>query len=230
MKYNTKFFKDAFPEWKRKKDSVLLRWFYRPISFFGASIFAHTGLTSNQVSFLSMIVAIVACSMFLFSNEIINYVGWFLLVLWMIMDCIDGNLARSIKSYPYGDFIDAASSYTLIALMFPCLGINAFLNGGFFFQKGFVWLVFLGAITGISDVLARLFYQKYLTNSYEYNDNNADNTVKKTGKLAIINDRVGKELGLNGLLIPALLLCLIFGMRFLFSFLVLLKKTKCLKK
>lgn len=236
-------FRESFPEWKRKKDSFLLRYFYRPISFYGASVANRLGLTSNQVSFLSLIVAVLACALFLFDNLIIKMIGSVLVVVWMIMDCVDGNLARTVKSYPYGDFIDAISSYTLIALLFPCLGVSVFNSGGVMIEPKSLILVFVGCMTGMFDALARLYYQKYLNNRSVYVEKK-EIEEEKNGKLSKLNDRVGKEIGLNGLLIPFLIVATainaidvfiivyfcFYGLRFLISFLVLIRKTKCLKK
>lgn len=246
MKQNAKFFRDSFPEHKRKIDSFLLHIFYRPISFYGAALANQLGLTSNQVSFISWFFAVLGPAAFLFESKTIKLIGCFLVFVWIILDCVDGNLARSIKSYKYGDFIDAISSYTLIAVLFPCLGYSVFCSGGFIFAPANAVIVLIGAFTGMSDTLARLYYQKYQNNSYEYIDERSgnDSRITKDSLISRINNRTSKEIGLAGAMIPFLFVATIFDLidifvcfyflfyasKFVLAFAVLLKKSKCLKK
>ena len=53
MKYTPKYFYDNLPAWKRKKDPILSRLFYRPASFLTASIFSNLGIGANTVSYYS---------------------------------------------------------------------------------------------------------------------------------------------------------------------------------
>lgn len=247
-KYSSQYFKQNFPEWKRKKDSVLLKYFYRPLSFYVASFACHLGLTSNRVSFISLLIAILGCVAFIPNNITANLLGCILITIWMVLDCVDGNLARCVKSYPYGEFIDAISSYTLIAFLFPCIGVAAYLNAGVLTHSSCIWLIFIGGLTGVFDSLSRLCYQKYQNNSLDYEKNSLKSdkgeAIKKESTLLKINDRINKEIALNGLLIPWLYVATIthtydlfvtfyflyYGATFLGTLIILIKKSKCLKK
>ena len=116
-KYTIRFFKETLPEWKRKKDSFVLKLFFRPLSFVTSSIAANLNITANTVSYFSILLAIVACILFLIPNFICNIFGAIFVNLWILSDCTDGNLARSVKKQPFGDFADSASSYILIAFL-----------------------------------------------------------------------------------------------------------------
>ena len=50
MKYTAKYFKDGMPEWKRKKDPILSRLFYRKAAFSVAAVAANAGISANAVS------------------------------------------------------------------------------------------------------------------------------------------------------------------------------------
>lgn len=131
MHYTAKYFKDNFPEWKYQKDFITTRLFYRPVSFYTAAFCANHGISANAVSVFSTFVALLACMMFLFARYELNILGAVLVSVWGILDCTDGNLARTVGAQPFGGFVDAESSYTLICFLGSELGISVyFTNGG----------------------------------------------------------------------------------------------------
>ena len=101
--------------------------------------------------------------MFLFGRYECNIIGAILISLWLILDCADGNLARSIRAQPFGEFVDAESSYILLGLFGSCVGISAYFTEGcgVYFHAGNAWLIFAGAFASSCDTLVRLIYQKY---------------------------------------------------------------------
>lgn len=214
--YSYNYFKEGYPEWKRKKDSFLVRNIFRPISFFTASFAANLGISANQVSFFSMLVAVLAAGMYLFREPVFHVLGAVLVIIWMLLDCTDGNIARSVKKQSYGDFADGISSYVLINVLFICIGMSVFFRGGIVLAKGNVWIVFAGALAASFDSLARLIYQKFANSEYELvqlgkisntQKSNADNQKG----IRAIHRRFTREVGLNGMFLPAILICSIFG-------------------
>lgn len=163
MKYTPEFFKDTMPDWKRKKDPIIARYIHRPLSFVFSSIFVELGLTPNQVSFISLIIAFITCVLFASEKTVILIIAFLLMNLWSITDSADGNMARSLGGKPFGDFIDATSSYFLYGMMFLPLGYSTYLTGGAFFQRGDAILIVIAAITGSADTMTRLFFQKMVT-------------------------------------------------------------------
>lgn len=210
--YSPRYFKENLPDWKRKKDSVIVRYFFRPVSFFTASFFANRGIGANDVSIISIFIAILAAILYIPHNIILNILGALSVCLWMVLDCTDGNIARCVKKEPFGEFVDATSSYILINFLYATLGIAAYFNNGVFVSAGSWILIFLGVFTGSADSLARLLYQKY--NNCDKTGNKAegsDSSQENKNRLVKLHDRIDKELGLNGILLPALLICTIFG-------------------
>lgn len=160
-KYSPKYFKSELPEWKRIKDPITSRIFYRPISFYTATLATKLKISANTVSYFSIIIAIVACVCIMIPNCIVNIIGAICVNLWLISDCTDGNIARSVKRQPFGDFADSCSSYMLVALLGTALGINSYFNNGLFFESGNIWIVLLGVLGSTGDTLMRLIYHKY---------------------------------------------------------------------
>lgn len=170
-KYTTKYMYDTMPEWKRKKDPFLTRLIYRPISFFFSALCANHNITANQVSFVSAFVAIASCACFLIDDFYWRLAGAILANVWLLMDCIDGNIARSVKKEAFGPFADSMSSYILVGLLCTCMGVAAYFEGGVIFEKNNIWIILIGALASASDSLMRLIYQKYKNVERELQDN-----------------------------------------------------------
>lgn len=211
MKYTAKFFKDGMPEWKRKKDPVSCRFIFRPLSFGVASICANLGISANIVSVASTIVAIFACALFIIPIKCVNYFGCMFVCIWLLMDCVDGNLARSVKQQPFGDFVDATSSYVLVGLLGVSLGINCYQNGGLLFEKGNVYIVLLGALASSSDTLMRLIYQKYKSTSIDLQNRGVipkERDVRTEHEsVGSIRVRLEMELGIAGIIPLLIIIC-----------------------
>lgn len=214
-KYSIKYFKDNLPDWKRKKDSLVLKMFFRPLSFVTSSIAANLGIMANTVSYFSIILAIGACILFVIPNHICNVVGAVLVNFWILCDCTDGNLARSVKKQPFGDFADSASSYILIAFLCSALGFNVYFNGGILIDKECILFVLLGVLASSGDTLMRLIYQKYKASERDLADKGIlkiENDVRtdetKTDSLLV---RIEMEFGASGLLPILVLLGTIFN-------------------
>lgn len=159
--YTVKFFYESLPEWKRKIDSKPVRLFYRPMSFVLASICAKNGIHANTVSYMSAIIGIIGCALYIPANYWCHIIGALLINLWLVLDCTDGNLARCVKKQPFGEFADALSSYLLVGYMCIAIGFGAYMEGGLFLSPGCPWLILLGALASIADTMTRAVYHKY---------------------------------------------------------------------
>ena len=214
MKYTFSQMKNSMPAWKRKKDPVLTKVFYRPVSFALASICANHGISANTISYLSAIVAIVGSALFIPQDYMCHIIGALLFNVWIIMDCIDGNLARCVRKQPFGEFADSMSSYILVGTMGAPMGIAAYYDGGLVIPAGSMWLILLGAIASSSDSLMRLIYQKYKNIERKMADMGVvevgydlRNDTNQVGSFRV---RVENELGIGGILPFAILAGTIF--------------------
>jgi phosphatidylglycerophosphate synthase len=242
MKYTAKYFKETMPEWKRKKDPILSRLFYRRVAFGLAAVCANYGIQANTVSYFSAIVAVVACVCFLPNVYWLHILGALLINVWLILDCTDGNLARSVKSQPFGEFADGISSYILVGLMCTTISVAVYFEGGLFIPVNCPWIILLGALASSSDSLMRLIYQKYKNTERDM----ADRGIVKVepdirtdhSQVGSLRVRIEAELGVGGLLPVAIFIAVIFraldiiiiycfmyyGMSFLVATLIYIKK------
>lgn len=161
MKYTAKYFYDNMPKWKRIKDTFYCRFLLRPLSFYISSFFANIGITANTASYLNVFIAIFAGVLLLFNNYTLSVVGGIMISVWLLFDCVDGNLARSVRKQPYGEYADALSSYFLVPLVCFGVGCQTYYNGGLFFEKECFVIIIASFFIGLSDTMMRLVYHKY---------------------------------------------------------------------
>ena len=214
MDYSYKFFRDSMPEWKRKKDAMVVRFFYRPISFFVASLCAKCGISANAVSYFSIIIALLGCVCFLFDNHIFHIVGAVMFNLWLLLDCVDGNLARSVKKQAFGEFADATSSYILVAFMCTSMAFAVYFEGGLLVGSECVWVILAGALASTSDTLMRLIYQKYSAEERELVakgllDKGTDE-MQDHGRVASLSVWMAETMGVGGVLPLLILIAVLF--------------------
>ncbi|MCI8866479.1 MAG: CDP-alcohol phosphatidyltransferase family protein [Lachnospiraceae bacterium] len=161
MKYTVEDIKKSFPESKAKKEPFWGRVFLRRTSFYITYFFINHNWTPNKVSLLSCIVAIIGCILLCFDQLLFIWMGVFILNIWSVLDCVDGNIARCLKKTSLaGEFFDAVGGYTISAFIMPGVGMAAYHTTGLFGQYR-IYLIFIASLAGICDIFSRLIYQKY---------------------------------------------------------------------
>lgn len=220
MHYTAKYFRESMPEWKKRKDPVLSKLFYRPVSFFVSALAANRKWSANDVSYFSLLVGVVGCLAYLPTIPSFNLIGAILINAWLVLDCTDGNMARSLRKQPFGEFADGISSYVLVGLMSTCVSINVYFHGGLIVHPGFVWIILIGAIGSNADTMMRLVYQKYKATERGLAENgsikiNPDVRTDRS-KVGDIRVRIEAELGIGGILPLLLLICTVLNVLDLF--------------
>jgi len=214
------YFYRATPKDKRKKDSLISRFLFRPISYLFASFFSFLHISANKVSVLSIFVAIASGILFLFDNQICRIVGASLVIFWCVLDCTDGDLARAYGPKANGELYDGVAGYVLIAWLYPCVGVSLFFTGGLFFQANFPWSILLGAGASVFDLSFRLIFKKYGELSYDLKTSKKTSkemekewTTKATflGRTLHLIRRLNLFFGIDGLLSIWLLISTIFS-------------------
>lgn len=198
----------SLPKSKNSKSSFWVKILVRRVSFLFTWLFINLGFSSNTVSYLSILVALFGCMSLATDNLTMQIIGVVLINLWLVFDCVDGNIARVKKiSSPIGSLIDALSGYFMVAFVFLAIGVAAYNTDGIIFEQHSMYLIVVGASASIADVLARLIHQKYNFTMHLIG-------VEKTGnespsKISWLRERVDKELGISGAFMPLLILALI---------------------
>ncbi len=203
------------PEWKRKKDPVLSRIFYRPVAFFFAAKMANMRISANSVSYFSAIIGIIGSFLFLIDHYYCRIGGAIFINIWLILDCVDGNLARSYKKQAFGEFADGISSYLLVGFLCTSIGFSVYQTGGVILSKGIPWVILLGAFTSSGDSLMRLIYQKYRSELVKLENANLvekeEDVRNDHSKVTSLKVRIEAEFGIGGFLPLFILVGVIFN-------------------
>jgi phosphatidylglycerophosphate synthase len=209
---------DSYLPEKKAADGPWTRFVLRPLSFPFAQFFFLLGFSPNTVSYISALLSITAFFLLTFGSGPAVYAGFALFFLFGVLDCADGNMARTIRmrrnpgeaSDPrYGEWVDAVSGYIAYAAFF--LGIGALQSalsqdaGG---SSARLWML-AAAIALSGNLLMRLSFQNYRAS---VQDGRARGETGRERKFS-------ESIGITGILVPLSLAAYIF--RFLWAVILL---------
>ncbi|MEE0871931.1 MAG: CDP-alcohol phosphatidyltransferase family protein [Ruminococcus sp.] len=214
-KYTYSEIKRSLTKKKNSRSSLWVQLWVRKASFPVTYLFINTGWTANMVSVLSWILIFVAAVLLSLDQFWCMLAGVILTNFWLVLDCVDGNIARVKKNNSFmGDFFDAAAGYGPFSFTTIALGMAAF-HTSFLVPEGFRWtLILIGGIGATANMYMRLVHQKYM-NCYFAAKNilheTDDITLKDTEdkrSFAYIREQIDKNFGVAGLFMPWLFVSL----------------------
>ena len=179
----------SLPKKKNSKSSLWVKWIIRKLSFPFTFLFINLGFSAWGASVLSIFVALAGCAVLCVDSALWRVVGVVLVEFWLVMDCVDGNIARVKKtSSPMGGCIDAFSGYFITAFVFFSVGVAACYSTRFAEHAG-LWVA-MGGLSSAFGLLARLIHQKYtccVLESKKIEKNGADgkNIEKSWGNMEV---------------------------------------------
>lgn len=212
MKYTYKEILESLPIKKNSNSSWWVKLLIRKLSFPFTYAFINLGFSPNSVSILSIFIALISFICFSIQKEWTLVMAIVCINLWLILDCVDGNIARCKKQKTiYGEFVDDIGGYYVVAFVYLAISVQAYYTGSFI--KNNIYIIIIGAISSISDILARLINKDYInfsTRRLDYILTDYTNESKKS--LSYIRRRIGKEVGISGAFMPLTILCGIFSL------------------
>lgn len=131
-------------------------WFYRPLGFAWAVLFAKLGIKPNAVTIVSIILGVAGGILLYFGASPLiwlNYLGIFLIIWANTYDSADGQLARMTKQYSQiGRILDGLSGdfwafAVYFSLVFRELNFGDSGLGDFFQQSQNHWIIWTLAIS-----------------------------------------------------------------------------------
>lgn len=161
---------------------------------------------------ISAIVAFIGSIAMTLDNSEMRIVGVVLIELWLILDCVDGNIARVKKtSSEYGEFVDALSGYYVTGFVFVGLGVAAYYTTHLQILKPEIYVI-LGGLSAVSGLLSRIIHQKYTYTilMIKGKENLPEKEVENKKSIQYLRSRIDKELGISGLFMPFLIIAFIF--------------------
>lgn len=130
MKVSIDQIKVGYTEEKRRWEFCYpwLYFFSRPVSFWITCWLIPLGISANQANFISLIIGLASFTFFTFGYGFGFYMGSILLILFKIMDCVDGNIARFKKTDgPVGIYFDGliGNVHTLVYIF---IGLGLYIS------------------------------------------------------------------------------------------------------
>lgn len=153
---------------KKDKESFWVYWVTRKISFWITPILIRAGVSANQATVFGILVGIIAAGFIITGAFWYVFFGAILMQFWLIMDSVDGNIAR-IRKKPslLGKFLEELNGEIMSALFFTSIGIAASRMPGFFpfpfnINPSPYLFIVLGALASFSIIFRHLISVHYL--------------------------------------------------------------------
>jgi phosphatidylglycerophosphate synthase len=146
--------------WKREYEEYLpiSRFLFRPLGFLLTWLSIRIGLTSEAVSLISGAVGLAGCYCLIIGDAELLSTGIGLLLLFNLLDCVDGSIARTMKTEnPYGRFLDSICGGIIDLIFWGIIGVAAFRHPNLTFWQdpfgyGPLFWLFLGLTTGYLNI------------------------------------------------------------------------------
>lgn len=207
--YSIKDIKKSLPKGKNKKSSLWVKIIVRKLSFLFTWIFINLGFSANLVSYVSILVSIAGFICLLIDNVSFRIIGSVLINFWLILDCVDGNIARCKKKLsPFGSMIDSFGGYFTIAFSYLGIGVATFHTTKLLNGNRHIFII-IGALAGIFEILTRLLHQKR-ENTILIVEGKSETNEVQPYSFGWLKQRIDKEIGLSGLFMPLLLISSLF--------------------
>lgn len=215
VKYSFEDITSSLTKKKNSRSSLWVQLWVRKASFPVTYLFINTGWTANMVSILSWIIIFVASILMCINNFWCMLSGVILTNFWLVLDCVDGNIARVKKVKTFmGDFYDAVAGYGPFSFTTLALGMAAY-NTSFLIVKEYrYYFILLGAVGAVSNIYMRLVHQKYMNCFFagkkilgELDEITLQDTEDKRS-FSYIREQIDKNIGVSGIFMPWLFVAL----------------------
>jgi phosphatidylserine synthase len=179
----------------------------RPVSFWIATLFVILKVSANSVTWLSLIFGLFGFILFFIGGYAFQVIASIFILIWLILDHVDGNMARYYKSQSsFGDFLDSFVCYIVFALI-PIAIAHSIANDDRILHVANLYI--LGWMFSLGFTLSRLIYQKFKqieNTTYKNVLSGSENNFAFHGLFKIVNNLFNP----SGLLVPVLVVCTFF--------------------
>ncbi len=213
MRYSFNKIVESLPAKKNSNSSWWVKLWVRKASFPFTYLFINMGFSPNVVSVLSIFFVLAACVGYALSTPASIITAVVLINVWLILDCVDGNIARCRKQKTtYGEFVDDIGGYYTVAFIYLAIGLCVYNIGGALTEANNKWMLVAGGVASICDILARLINKDYVNFSKNRADFiQEDYRTESKYSLSYVRRRVGKELGVSGMFMFLTIICAIYN-------------------
>lgn len=220
-----------------EKNLLIIRYFFRVISIRLTWLFLRIGISANQTTLLSIFSGVLGVILLGTGQYEYMILGGILINLWLILDNVDGEIARYSGATHFGMYYDTTNADIMYALLFIAIGAGVYnspapkfmnLDPGAF--------LLLGGLASLFKILSRLSELRLYTymellpkgsnaeDKHERNGSEAEITMK-----FILLNYVFNQVGLLHPIVPVLaffnrldVYIIFYGLSFPFLYILLL--------
>lgn len=108
---------------ERSERNVFALYVIRPLSLLVSPLFQMIGLRPNQVTWMGFLLGIISAALFASGDWVLQVVAVFIHFGQVLLDYVDGNLARHRQeSSHYGNFLEGSLDLLSLAILYPAIG------------------------------------------------------------------------------------------------------------
>lgn len=152
------------PEDKSKEErySVMEYYIFRPLSILATMPFLDTNISPTSVTKASIVCSLIGFGLLAFGQTMmLRLVGWLWIFAWVILDGVDGNIARyKNQCSPLGDLWDTMGGYAAMVEIYFGAGIAAFYDTNALPFLENYWYLIIGSAAAIFSIFPRLVMHK----------------------------------------------------------------------
>lgn len=156
--------------WKRVYEKYLpiSRFLFRPLGFLLTWLSIRIGLTSEAVSWISGAVGLAGFYCLVSGDAELFSTGIGLLLLFNLLDCVDGSIARTMKTEnPYGRFLDSICGGIIDLISWCIIGAAAFRYPNLtFWQEPFGYGPLFWLVLGFTTSYLNIFHN-YMERTFD---------------------------------------------------------------
>ncbi len=148
-------------------EELLDLFFYRPLAFLFVKVVYKTNLTPNQITSIALVVGMVGGVFYFYNTHYAISIGAILLIIYDVLDCSDGMIARLKKNGTFfGRILDGIADYFVTVTVYLGIGFGFASNSD---NPLFYWvlLVLAGASNIIHAATVDFYRNKYM--DYAFN-------------------------------------------------------------
>ena len=149
---------------KNEEERGYLKIVARRVSIYITKLLLYTPITGNQATLLYILSGLIAGIFFIPGNTWCTIVGAFLLQLWFVMDCVDGEVARYRKTSSLtGVYLDVLSHHIVHPYIFACVsfGIYNSLHDMKALIFGFLVVLSMNLLAAVQDCRPKAIFDNF---------------------------------------------------------------------
>ena len=201
----------SLPKQKNMNSSMWVRIFARPISHLLTYVFLKLNVSANLVTIASSIICILMALSTFFENSLVLFN--IAMHLWLILDCVDGNLARisrlntkpTLLKSNKGEFLDAMYGYLYVVFLFPSLGFLYASKSNYFLDYIFILSFLIPILHLFNSVISNKYDALVSAVRSEYSDS-------KNKGMFFYFYRIDKNIGISGFMLPFITIATIYDL------------------